>query len=188
MSALVGSVAAYTVLLTLLIACVEHVRVPTALPRALAAHRVLPATPVVAVAVTAGEGLLAVTGAVALIRDGGWLLSAVLAGGAVLLGLFGTYALYVVATRRGGACGCSRVEVPMTGLVVTRAYILAGLALLGLALSGSVVTLRPGGFEPAVVLLAAAAFATLIWHLPAALIDPTDPRHLTATVTGGAPR
>jgi hypothetical protein len=200
MSALLGSVAAYTVLLTLLVACAEHLWMPAALPRALAAHRVLPAAPVVAVAVTATEGLFAAAGIVAVVRDGGWLLTAALAGSAGLLALYGTYGLYVMSARRGGACGCSRVEVPMTGLVVTRAYVLAGMALVGLALAGSVVTVGSvvtagseftvgrGGVELAVVLLAAVTFATLLWHLPAALYDPADGRRALLTTDGGVPR
>lgn len=170
MSALLASVAAHTVVLTLLVATVEHLSRPTALARALAAHRVVPAPGPVAVAVVAAEGLLAGTGLVALHADAGrGARVAVLLGSAVLLGLYAGYGRHLLSTGRGGPCGCSRLELPTTGPVVARSAVLAGLALVGLAGSGSIVGWSSGGTDLAVVLLAAATFTTLLWHLPAAL-------------------
>jgi hypothetical protein len=173
MSTLVGSVAAYAVVTVLLVACAGHLLRPAALPTALAAHGVLPVRAGVAALVTAAEGLLGVAGAVALSRGrGGGLLLVALAGAALLLGLAGAYGWYVISTGRGGPCGCSRLELPMTGWVVARAVALAALALVALALSDSVLPLVRPGTGLAVVLLAAASFAFLLWQLPAAMHDP----------------
>jgi hypothetical protein len=79
MSALLSSVAAYTVLLTMLIAFAEHLAEPSALSRALAAHRVLPATASVAGVVIAAEGVLGTAGVVALLRGESGLLAVALA-------------------------------------------------------------------------------------------------------------
>ncbi|MEU6078469.1 MauE/DoxX family redox-associated membrane protein [Micromonospora sp. NPDC047074] len=173
MAELLGSVAAYTVLLTLLVATAEHLSRPATLTEALAAHRVLPAPGAVAALVIASEGLLAGTGVVALFRDNGALLVAVLVGGAVLLGLYAGYGLHLMSTGRTGSCGCSRIELPMTGWVVARAAILAGLALVALVLSGSVIPPDRADSSLTVVLLAAVTFTALLWHLPAAMYDPT---------------
>jgi hypothetical protein len=172
-SALVAGVGAYTVLSTLLVACVAHLSRPSALRRALATHRVLPAPAVVATMVIASEGLLGGTGALALVRGGGQaLLTAAMAGSVVLLALFGGYAWYVTASGRDGPCGCSRAPLPMTGWVVARAFALAGLAVVAVVWSDSVAPLTRPGAVLAVVLLAAATFGCLLWQLPAAMHDP----------------
>ncbi|MEO3776583.1 MauE/DoxX family redox-associated membrane protein [Micromonospora sp. B11E3] len=173
MSALVAGVATYTVLFTLLVAVAEHLSRPAALARALAAHRVLPAPVPVAAAVIAAEGLLAGVGLVAALGDGGAVLVAVLVGSFALFGLYAGYGRHVTSTGRTGSCGCSRIELPMTGWVVARAVVLAGLALLAVILSGSVVPLLDrADATHAVVLLAAATFTALLWHLPAAMYVP----------------
>ena len=173
MSTLVGSVAAYVVVGVLLVACAGHLVRPAALPAALAAHGFLPVPVGVAALLTGAEGLLGVAGAVALLRGhGGGLLVVALAGAASLLVLVGAYGWYVVSTGRGGPCGCSRLELPMTGWVVARALALAALALVALALSDSVLPLVRPGTGLAIVLLAAASFAFLLWQLPAAMHDP----------------
>jgi hypothetical protein len=171
-TAVVSSVAAYTVVAVLLGACGSHLSRPAALRHALAAHRLLPAPALVAAAVVAAEGGLAGAGAAALVAGARGPLAVTLAGGAVLLALFGCYGWYVLSTGRGGPCGCSRVELPMTGWVVSRALALAGLALVGSLLSGSVLPPgRPSG-PLTIVLLAAATFGCLLWQLPAAMYDP----------------
>ncbi|GIH07805.1 hypothetical protein Rhe02_58720 [Rhizocola hellebori] len=169
MLALLAGVAAYTVLFTMLLACAEHLAEPSALSRALAAHRVIPATRAVAAAVIASEGLLGVAGVVALLRDGGRPLTAALAGSGALLVLYVGYGLRLRFLGRSGPCGCSRLELPMTGWVVARAAILAGLALLALAWADSIVPLTRPGAQLAIVLIAAATFTLLLWHLPAAM-------------------
>ena len=188
MSALIGSVSAYTVLLTLLFSCGEHLSKPAALATVLAVHRVLPAPSTVAAAVIAAEGLLGAAGVVALLRDdGGRLLSAVLAGSAALLAMYAGYGLYVTSTGRAVPCGCSRVDVPMTGWVVARASTLAGMALVGSLLSGAVVPVGRAGTSLTIVLLAAATFTTLLAHLPAAMHDPAPDRLPARTARGGVP-
>ncbi|MBQ0895767.1 hypothetical protein KBX37_22160 [Micromonospora sp. U56] len=188
MSALVASVATYTVLLTLLLACGEHLSKPAALSTALAAHRVVPAPSTVAAVVIAAEGLLGVAGVVALLRDdGGRLLGVVLAGSVALLATYAGYGRYVRSTGRAVPCGCSRVEVPMTGWVVARASTLAGLALLGSLLSGAVVPVGRAGTSLTIVLLAAATFTALLAHLPAAMHDPTPDRPAAGVTRGGVP-
>jgi hypothetical protein len=124
--ALLASVAAYTVLFTMLLACAEHLAAPSALSRALAAHHMIPATAAVAGSVMAMEALLGVAGIVALLDGGGRLLAAVLAGCCALLALYASYGLLMLSLGRSGPCGCSRLELPMTGWVVARAAILAG--------------------------------------------------------------
>ncbi|MBO4207681.1 MauE/DoxX family redox-associated membrane protein [Micromonospora echinofusca] len=173
MSALLGSVATYTVLATLLVASVAHLSRPAVLAGALATHRVLPAPATVAALVVGTEGLLAGTGIVALWQGDRSLLGVSLAGSGVLFGLYAGYGRYLLVTGRTGPCGCSRRELPMTGWVVTRALALAGLALTGLTLAGSVLPPQRTGTPLAVALLAAATFTTLLWHLPAAMHQPT---------------
>lgn len=188
MSALVASVAAYTVLLTLLIACGEHLSKPAALSTALAAHRVMPAPSAVAVVVIATEGLLGAAGVVALLRaDGGWLLGVVLAGGAALFAAYAGYGRYVRSIGRAVPCGCSRVELPMSGWVVARACTLAGMALVGSVLSGAVVPLGRVGTPLTIVLLAAATFAVLLAHLPAAMHNPSPDQPPVRVGRGGVP-
>lgn len=187
MSELAAGVAAYVVVLTLLVACAGHLSRPGALPRALLAHRVLPVPSAVAAAVTAAEGLLGGAGAVALGRGNDGLLTAAMAASAVLLALFGGYAWYVTGRERGGPCGCSRADLPMTGWVVARAFVLAGLALAGLVLADSAVPPARPGSELAVVLLAAATFTCLLWQLPAAMYDPDSADAVRGPGTGAGP-
>lgn len=178
MPALLASVAAATVACTLLIACAEHLWTPAALVRALAEHRVVPAPAAVAAAVVTAEGVLGGAGAIALVGGSADLLAAAMAGSAALLALYGGYGLRVRSIRPGvSSCGCSRVALPMTGAVVARAFVLAGSALVALGLvqgvlAGSVGAVGQPGAPRAVALLAAATFALLLWHLPAALYDP----------------
>ena len=185
MSALLASVAAYTVLLTLLVACGEHLSKPAGLATALAAHRVIPASSIVAALVIATEGLLGAVGVVALLRDGGSrLLTVVLAGSVALFGAYAAYGQYVRSAGRAVPCGCSRAEVPMTGWVVARASALAGTALVGSLRSDAVVPVGRAGTELTIVVLAAATFTALLTHLPVAMHDPTrDQPH--ARLTGG---
>ncbi|MFI5488497.1 MauE/DoxX family redox-associated membrane protein [Micromonospora echinaurantiaca] len=187
MSALVAGVGAYTVLLTLLLAAGEHLSKPAALSAALAAQRVVPAPSVVAAAVIAAEGLLGLAGVAALLRDGGPLLGLVLAGGAALFATYAGYGWYVRSTGRTVPCGCSRVEQPMTGWVVARAAVLAGLALTGSLLSGAVVPLGRPDTVLLIVLLAAATFTALLAHLPAAMHDPTPDQPPARVGRGGVP-
>ena len=112
MSALVSSVAAYTVLFVLLVACATHLSRPGSLRRAVAVHGLLPASPV-AVVVTTGEGVLGGAGIAALIVGGGRVLTASMAGRFVLFVLFvlfGCYGWYVrstgCATSAEGAGRC----------------------------------------------------------------------------------
>ena len=177
MSALVAGVAAYTVLLTLLLACAEHLSKPAALTTALAAHRVVAKPSAVAAVIIAAEGLLGAAGIVALFRDdGGRLLGMVLAGSAALLITYAAYGRYVRSTGRSVPCGCFRVEMPMTGWVVARAATLGALAVTGSLLSGAVGVVGRSGTALTIVLLAAATFTTLLMHLPAAMHDPAQPR------------
>lgn len=168
MTSFLAGVAAYTVLIVLVVAVVERFRAPRALPAALTAHRVLPraAARPVAIAVTAAEMVLAV----ALVVGPGPL---ALAGAAVLFAAYGGYGWYVAGTGRGGPCGCGGVEVPMDGWVAGRGLVLAGLAAFAAATDGSVPPLSQFGSDQVVVLLAAGTFGTLLWHLPAAMHLPS---------------
>ena len=166
---MIGTAGGYAVAATLLASGAGHLRAPAALPAALRAHGLLPAPVVVAAAVTAAE--LGLGGAAAVGLLGGPGPRVALAGFAALLALLAAYAAWVVRRRRGGPCGCSRADLPMTGWVGARAAALAALALAGAATAGPV----PPAAELPVVLLAAAALACLLWQLPAALHDPATP-------------
>jgi hypothetical protein len=163
------SVAAYVVLLVLVIAVAERVRAPGVLPAALAAHRVVSRRAIrpVAVAVTATEALLAVlllAGPVPL----------VFAVAAVLFACYGGYAWYVTESGRGGPCGCGGADVPMDHWVTGRAFALAGLAVVAAAASDHVLPLSRFDERLLLVLLAAATIGTLLWHLPAAMTRPQE--------------
>ncbi len=160
------SVAAYTVLFVLVIAVVERVRAPGALPAALAAHRVVPRRAVrpVAIAVTAAEALLAVLLLAGLVRGPSPL---VLACAAALFACYGGYAWYVTGSGRGGPCGCGGADVPMGHWVTGRAFALAASA--AVAAGGDVLPLARFDERLLLVLLAAATIGTLLWHLPAAM-------------------
>ncbi|MEU4565279.1 MauE/DoxX family redox-associated membrane protein [Micromonospora sp. NPDC023956] len=192
MTALLASVAAYTVVFSLVAATAEHLSRPGLLARALAAHRVVAAPTAVAALAVGAEAVLAGTGIVALRAESQGLRVAVLLGSAGLLALYAGYGLYLRSTGRGGPCGCSRLEMPMTGWVVARAAVLAGLALVGLAWSGSIAGWARADATLVVVLLAAATFATLLWHLPSAMYQPAGAadrtvRRSRGTTVGGRP-
>lgn len=183
--ALVGSVAAYAVVLTLLAAGAGHLTAPGVLPRALAAHGLLPAPTMVAILVTVVEGLLGLTGTLALVRADAGGLRAALGGAAVLLALLAAYAWRVAASGREGPCGCSRAALPMTPWVAARAGALAVLAVAGIVLADSVVPPGRPGTDLAVVLLAAAALGSLLWQLPAAMHDPASAGRPSTTAGAG---
>lgn len=163
------SVAAYVVLVVLVIAVVERILAPRALRAALVAHGVVPrrvADPL-AVAVTAVEAVLAV----ALLIGPSPL---VLSGAAVLFAAYAAYAWHVTASGRGGPCGCGGVEVPMDHWVTGRAVALAALAAAGAVAHDRVLPLSPFDERVLVVLLAAATIGVLLWHLPAAMSRPQE--------------
>lgn len=180
---LLGGAGATAVVAVLLAACAGHLARPGTLTGALAAHRVLPAPRTVAALVVLAEGGLGVAGAIGLVR--GDRPVAALLGGATLLALLGGYGAYVLETGRGGPCGCSLSDLPMSGWTVARAFLLAGLALAGGTLADPVAPLGRPGAQQAVLLLAAATLGLLIWQLPAALHDPVPSPHRSRPVGAG---
>jgi hypothetical protein len=188
-----AAVAAGTVLLTLLAGCAAHLSRPTALQDALRAHRVLPAraVPTTAVAVTCAEGLLGAGGALALATGARTGLAVVLCAATGLFVCYAAYARHVVATGRGGPCGCSRAELPMTGWITGRAAALAAGAAGAALLTGPAGTpAASSGTEAATAALAAVTFALLLWTLPAAMHDPAAAPHTShplPTAAGGRP-
>jgi len=169
---LLGSVAAYTVILVLLVAAAGHIASPATLSRAVATHGVFGWPVAVTAAVIGAETGLAVTGVLALSGPVGWLRFAVLATSAVLFASYSGYTQRVRRIRPDAPCGCSRHDLPVTGWVVIRGYLLAGTAYLGAVTSDSVLTLDQPGPPLAIVLLAAATFTALLWHLPVAMHNP----------------
>jgi hypothetical protein len=161
------SVAAYAVLVVLVIAVAERVAAPRALRTALVAHGVVPSRVAgpLAVAVTVVEAALAV---LLLIGPSPLVLSAA----AVLFACYGGYAWHVTASGRGGPCGCGGVETPMDHWVTGRAFVLAALAATGAAAHSSVPPLAAFDSRLLIVLLAAATIGVLLWHLPAAMTRP----------------
>jgi hypothetical protein len=173
MNTLLGSVAAYTVILVLLVAAVGHLASPGALSRAVAAHGMLRWPVAIATTVTLVEAGLAVAGVLALSGAVGWLRFPVLAGSALLFAGYAGYSQQVRRTRPGAPCGCSRHDLPVTGWVVLRGYLLAGIACLGAVTSDPVLTLDQPGPPLAVALFAAGTFTALLWHLPVAMHTAT---------------
>lgn len=174
---LLGAVATAVVTLALLAGCVAHLSRPAALPDALRAHRTLPArsVPLAAGAVTLAEGLLGVAVVVAFLSQHRLGLTVVLGAATLLFTSYALYTRHTLANGRGGPCGCSRHEVPLSGWVVGRAWTFAALALIAAVLTasaGSLADAPSGGAETATAALVALTFATLLWLLPAAMAQP----------------
>lgn len=166
MGTMLTGVSEGTVTLVLIVAFVGHVLRPGALTNAMRAHRILPrrlVVPAAAVAVLL-EGALGAAGGYAVLTRSGHL---VFAGSAVLLGGYALYAYEVHRTRPGTPCGCDTSGTPMNGWVAGRAAALTVLSV-GAAAGAD----APWGANLAITMLAAVAFATLLWILPAAMIDP----------------
>jgi Methylamine utilisation protein MauE len=159
-----AGVAMVTVPLVLLVSFAGHLLRPTGLPRALRAHRTLPAALITPIAVMtalaeAATGTLALTG---------FARPALAAACALLTGYAG-YGTYVLRTRPSVPCGCAGSgDTYLTGWVVARAVALAVLALVG---SVAAVPLPHGG-RLVITVLAGVVFAVLLWTLPLALHDP----------------
>lgn len=174
MITLLGTVATAVVLLILLAGCAAHLTRPTALPDALHAHGVLPerAVRLAAGATVLAEGLLGAAGTAALLGRQRPALAAVLGASAVLFTCYALYTRHALATGRGGPCGCSRADVPLSGWVVGRAWTFAALALGAAVLVAGPATPPTGPAEVATATLVALAFAVLLWVLPAAMTQP----------------
>jgi hypothetical protein len=172
MLAFPAGVAAYAVLLVLVLAVAGLVRGPGALRAALTAHQTLPRFAVgpVALAVMGAETVLASVLLVGVVRASGPP-QAGLAAAAVLFAGYGGYGWYVMSRGRGGPCGCGGAEVPMGRWVIARAFALAALAGFAAAAHDAVPTQL--GSQLVVVLLAAATIGTLLWLLPAAMHVPS---------------
>ena len=168
MLAFPAGVAAYVVLLVLVLAVAGLVRRPGALPAALIAHRILPRYAVrpAAFAVTAAEVVLAAVLLAGLVRASGPP-QAGLTAAAVLFAGYGGYGWRVTARGHGGPCGCGGADVPMGRWVTVRAFTLAALA--GFAAAAHDAVPARFGSPLLLVLLAAATIGTLLWHLPAAM-------------------
>lgn len=172
--------AATLIFLTLLLSCASHLRRPARLPYALRRHETVPrpvASPL-ALAVVVAEGVLGGTGGLATVSAAPLPLRLAAAGAAVLFTGYGLYGWHVL--RRGRdrppvPCGCAGSRTPLSGVIVTRAAALAGAAVLVAA--GAEYAASPRGPGFAVTLLAGAAFAALLWQLPAALFDPSATVH-----------
>jgi hypothetical protein len=161
---MLAGIAMITVPLVLLASFAGHVARPAGLPRALRAHRTLPAVLITPVAVVTALAEAA-AGTLALI---GFARPALAAAGALLAG-YALYGAYVLRNRPGVPCGCAGSgDTPLTGWVVTRAAALAALALAGARWSAPF----PHGGRLAITLVAGAVFAVLLWTLPLALHDP----------------
>ncbi|MFJ6435373.1 MauE/DoxX family redox-associated membrane protein [Streptomyces sp. NPDC091416] len=180
-----GGLTASVVVLTLLMGAGSHAVSPAALGDALWAHGVLgPRVRRSAAAVLpVAEGLLGAAGATALLTGHQRGLRTVLVAGAVLFGFYAAYTRHVLALGRGGPCGCSGQDVPLSRWVTRRAVALAVLAISGAAAAGA----GPGRFSTAELVtlaLAAPACTTLLWYLPAAMHEPTAASvHLSTRAT-----
>ncbi|MFG3662286.1 MauE/DoxX family redox-associated membrane protein [Streptomyces sp. NPDC047706] len=173
MSGFYGGLTASIVTLTLLVGAGAHATRPTALGEALRAHGVLgPRTRrFAAVVLPFAEGALGAAGAAALLAGHQRASQAVFAAAAGLFGLYAGYTRHVLALGRGGPCGCSRRDVPLSRWVTRRAAALAGLALAGAVLAEAGPS-RLATAEMVTLLLAAFACTVLLWSLPAAMHEP----------------
>ncbi|WP_351237324.1 MauE/DoxX family redox-associated membrane protein [Streptomyces sp. NPDC002133] len=171
------------VTLSLLVGAVSHATRPAALGEALRAHGVLGPRfrRFAAAVVPCAEGALGAAGAAALLTVHQRGLQAVLAAATVLFGLYAGYTRHVLALGRGGPCGCSRRDVPLSRWVTRRAAALAGLAAAGAVLAGAG-PVRVSAVELVTLSLAAFACSALLWSLPAAMHEPAAARavHLPA--------
>lgn len=174
MTTFLAPVAAGTVLLSLLTGCAAHVAGPGALRAALRVHRVLPrrAVPFVAAAVPVAEGVLGAAGLAALTGGSRTGFVLVMAASAALFGTYAGYLRYVLSTGRGGPCGCSRSDIPVSGRAAGRALVYTLLAAVGALLAESAVPLLTDPAELITVMLASLTFTVLLWVLPLALHNP----------------
>lgn len=161
-----------TVALVLLAGFAGHLRSPRTLPAALTAHRTVPRPLIrpVAVASTALEGLLGAAIGYALLGGRAQLLTVVAGAGAVLLGAYALYGLYVLRARPGVPCGCASDGTPMSVWVAARAAALALASLVAAAGAGRAVAAH--GPDAAILALASVVFAATLWSLPLAMADP----------------
>ncbi|MFJ4466940.1 MauE/DoxX family redox-associated membrane protein [Streptomyces sp. NPDC089424] len=168
-----GGLTAMIVTLTLLVGAGSHAAGPGALGEALRVHGVLGARlrRAASVALPLAEGVLGAAGAAALLGGQVRALQAVLAASTALFGLYAGYTRHVLALGRGGPCGCSRRDVPLSRWVTRRAAALACLATAGAVLAGAG-PLRVSAAELVTLLLAALACTVLLWTLPAAMHEP----------------
>ncbi|WBB61817.1 methylamine utilization protein MauE [Streptomyces sp. WMMC500] len=174
MTSLSAATATGVVLLALLAGAAAHLSRPGALPEALTEHRLLPRRAVVpaAVAATAAESLLAVAGGAALLAGHRAALAAVLSAAATVFACYALYTGHALAAGRGGPCGCSRTDVPLSAWVAGRAWALAGLAAVAATLTAGTGDPPGGAAEWTTAALAAVTLAVLLWALPAAMGQP----------------
>lgn len=182
MTSLIAATATGVVLLALLAGGAAHLSRPAALPDALTAHRLLPRRAVLpaARAVTAAECLLALACAAALLAGHRAGLAAALGAAALVFVCYALYTGYALAAGRGGPCGCSRSDVPLSSWVAGRAWAFAGLAAVGAALAAGRGDPPGGPAEWTTAALAAVTLAALLWVLPAAMARPVPPARAPA--------
>ncbi|MBO2453946.1 hypothetical protein J4573_43135 [Actinomadura barringtoniae] len=169
MTGLLAGIAMIAVPLVLLGALAGHLRRPGVLPAALRAHRTVPRSLVVpvAVAAVAAEALLGLVAAAGVVLWQAGLVRGALAGAAVLLAIYALYGAYV--RPRGVPCGCAGdLNAPMTGWVAGRAAVLAALSVAG-AVWG--LPDDTDALPLAVTVIAGAVFAVILWTLPQAMIE-----------------
>lgn len=191
MIAFCGGLTASIVVLTLLMGAGSHAARPAALGEALRKHGVLGPRfrRFAAVAVPFLELALGLIGAFALLTGHQRGLQAVLAATAVLFGFYAGYARHALALGRGGPCGCSGQDVPLSRWVTRRAAALAVLASAAVAIAEAAPAPLSAA-ELTTVALAAPACALLLWSLPAAMHEPNgaavhEPTEATVHQTTG---
>ncbi|WP_326734718.1 MauE/DoxX family redox-associated membrane protein [Streptomyces sp. NBC_01022] len=169
-----GGLTASLVILTLLMGAGSHAASPAALGDALWAHGVLGPRfrRSAAVVLPVAEGVLGAAGAAALVTGHQRGLQAVLVAGAAVFALYAGYTRHVLALGRGGPCGCSGQDVPLSRWVTRRAAALAVFAVSGAAVVGAG-PVRLSTAELITLMLAAPACTALLWSLPAAMHEPT---------------
>lgn len=168
-----GGLTASIVVLSLLMGAGSHAVRPSALGEALRAHGVLgaPVRRFAAVAVPLLESALGLVGAFALLTGHQRGLQAVLAASAALFGLYAGYTRRALILGRGGPCGCSGQDVPLSRWVTRRAAALAVLASAA-AVIAEAAPVPLSAAELTTLTLASLACSVLLWSLPAAMREP----------------
>jgi hypothetical protein len=171
---LVGLVAALVAFTLLFTAGVGHALFPRRTLAELGEHRLWPRplVPLTYALMTTAE-LAVGGGGLALVAGGSprWLTVPGKVGAVVLYVAFTAYSLVLIRWRPGVACACQARRRRVSGWTAARALILSGLSLAAFLQTSTTTVYRDGALRAAVTLLAAVAFAVLIWRLPDAMMQ-----------------
>jgi hypothetical protein len=171
---LLVTVAAWTSFATLAASGLAHARRPLGLIRALREQRVWPHplhVPLAAGVVVCelGIGLAGLTASLAGASDG--TLRGLLLAAASLYAVYAAYGAFLLSRHSTAPCGCSPGDDPVNVWVALRAAALGAAAALAFSAPERTLSHSAPLDELALAGLATAAFAVVLWALPAAMHD-----------------